>query len=350
MMRASLLLAERLVPSQVTREFRAMGCQMAMTVEGNPSAALFDAGISFLEQVEATLSRFRPASELSRLNARAGQWVRISPLLESVLRVAVRAAAATDGMCTPTMLDALVAAGYDRDFGQVAGGLKPAAQAQDHVPGGDVTALHHAPRHVSARRLRAGRPAPGGRTAWRQIRFSTAGDAVKVPAGVHLDLAGVAKGWSAERVADILAGAGPCLVDAGGDITARGAPTGLPGWAVDVASPLESAPDLATVYLRDVGIATSGTDYRRWRFGESVRHHLIDPRTCKPSTTDVLSATVIAPTALQADIHAKVALLLGIRRGLEHLSAQNLAGLLVHRDGHCFTTRLWSRYANPTIA
>src|SRR4029079_14533378 len=123
-----------------------------------------------------------------------------------------------------------------------------------------------------------------------------------------------------------LAPAGPCLVDAGGDIVARGRPANLDGWPVSVVEPRAPDQDLALLVLRDVALSTSGMDHRRWLFGGRLRHHLIDPRTGAPARTDVLTASVIAGSAADADVHAKVAVLLGARAGLTYLTRRHLAG------------------------
>jgi thiamine biosynthesis lipoprotein len=82
------------------------------------------------------------------------------------------------------------------------------------------------------------------------------------------------------------------------------------------------------------GVATSGRNYRRWQRGGAWKHHIIDPRTGEPAETDVLSATVIAPTVLEAEVAAKVVLILGSREGLAWLGAKpNYAGLVVLEDG-----------------
>jgi thiamine biosynthesis lipoprotein len=342
-------------PEHPIRSFRAMGCEMSLTIATADTAAAeaaFDAGRQQIELVESCLSRFRPESELMRLNAQDRAWTTVSPLLGGVLRVALQAARQSGGICTPTVLDALEAAGYDRDFAQVGGPLATPPRASERPDERTARSGRKALRQVAVRRLRADRPSGAQRVAqtgaWRAIRLDQQIDGstrVRLPRGVRLDLGGVAKGWTADHVAMMLAQVGPCLVDAGGDLAARGAPAGLDGWPVAVADPHQPDADLAVVLLRDAGIATSGVDFRRWSQQGRPRHHLIDPRAGEPSRTDVLTASVIARTTTEADVHAKIALLLGVRGGLAYLARKSLAGLIVRRDGRVLMTPRWSDHA-----
>ena len=177
------------------------------------------------------------------------------------------------------------------------------------------------------------------RYTWRDIACDPLTRTVTLPLGLHLDLGGTAKGWAATRAADMLADLGPCLVDAGGDLAARGAPPGLDGWPIGVAAPDHADPCWSNLMVRDRGVATSGVDYRRWMRGGVEQHHIIDPRTQRPAATDLRTATVIAPDATQADLYALVMMLLGREQGLAYLQAHpNLDGLLVDSEGHQWLT------------
>jgi thiamine biosynthesis lipoprotein len=80
--------------------------------------------------------------------------------------------------------------------------------------------------------------------------------------------------------------------------------------------------------LTDTAIATSSVARRAWRGGDGApRHHLLDPSTGRPAWTGLLAATALAPTALEAETLAKVALLQGSDDALVH------GGLLVRADG-----------------
>ncbi|HEY1012734.1 MAG TPA: FAD:protein FMN transferase [Herpetosiphonaceae bacterium] len=295
-------------------EFRAMGCQILAVID-RPDPALTErllAAEGWFADWERQLSRFRPDSALARLN-RDGSISQAPDALWEVVGLALRLAERSDGLLTPTILPALIAHGYDRPFDQLAGAVAPGA-------GLDATAGH---------------PLVGD---WRAIRLDPATRSIALPAGVALDLGGCAKGWAADQAMRRLAEAGPALVDAGGDVAISGPTAGADGtparWPIAIADPRRPEADLALLMLRGGGVATSGSDYRRWRSEAGWQHHLIDPRTGRPADTDLLSATVIAPDVLQAEAAAKLVFLRGAAAGIAWLDQQpGCAGVAVALDG-----------------
>jgi thiamine biosynthesis lipoprotein len=279
---------------------------------------------------EQHLSRFRDDSELSRLNRSQGQLTTVSPVLWEVVDAAFHAATQTDGLVSPTLLEAMEATGYDRSFELIreapTGSLRSETVAQATMP-----------RVLS----------------WWAITRDPRTHALQLPHGLRLDLGGIAKGWAADRAAEQLGHAGPALVDAGGDIAVSGPLPEDKPWPVGVADPMAPDRDLEILLVRRGGVATSGRDYRRWQHAGRWQHHILDPRTGRPATTDVLSATVVAPTACEAEASAKVALILGSRDGLTWLDARpELAGLLVLEDGRVLRSRRLQAYvpARPSIS
>ncbi len=294
--------------------FRAMGCQMLALVEaGTPEAAeaLNNAPVWF-EIWEQCLSRFRPDSELNRLNARAGEWVTVSATLWGVIETAVQAARGTGGLVTPTVLSAMQAIGYVAPFDQMRSAIVEMTVAA---------------------------PLPTTRPdAWQRIELDADRRAVRLPPDGQIDLGGIAKGWCADQAARRLAVYGPALVDAGGDIAVAPARDQRVEFPIGIAAPVSiaEAPEklIGIVELAEGGVATSGRDYRRWQLGARQMHHLIDPRTGQPAETDVASATAIASTAARAEAVAKAVLLLGSQAGLVWAESQpDCAVLLVREDG-----------------
>lgn len=239
------------------------------------------------------LSRFLPRSELSALNADPRAVVPASPLLRSAVRAGLWAARHSGGLVDPCLLDALEAAGYAASF---EGGAAPAPA---DVP-------------------RAAEPDPERR--WRAIRVDD--HAVVRPPGLRLDLGGSGKGHVADLVAERLR---PAVIDCGGDIRVTGTRE------IAVAHPLRSEP-AAQIAVRGGAIATSSVVARAWTTLDGRgAHHLLDPSTGRPVWTGLLTATALAPTTLEAETLAKVALLRGAADARRVLAAHG--GVLVHAGG-----------------
>lgn len=299
-----------------------MGCAMMAAIESEPDghSDLLNGVPEWFEGWEQALSRFRPDSELCRLNERSGQALKVSPVLWDVLQEALRAARLSEGLVNPCMLNDLENAGYTESF-----------EIIRCRPGDSAAACPAATR-----------------TPWSQIEVNSRSYMVRMPAGIRLDFGGVAKGWAADRALRRLSTHGAALVDAGGDIAAGSPPAGQPGWPVAIANPFFPSAPLGLLCLRNAGVATSGRDYRKWVQNGWARHHILDPRTGLPAETDILTATVVAPSARTAEMAAKTILILGSRLGLNWLSGQHAcAAYLVLEDGTTvqssnFRTYMWS--------
>ena len=313
---------------QYVTAFRAMGCQFQIWLETEADGrSILRQAPAWVEAIEARLSRFRQESELSQLNARSGRWVPVSDLLLEVITKAKQAARMTEGLYNPLVLPALITAGYDRSFEEI----------------GDRT--HTGESHYSAA------SSPISVSDWQDINIDSRQQAVRLPAGAQIDLGGIAKGWTAERLAERLGVYGACLVDAGGDIVARGRPQGQDGWQVAVAEPGDTASNALFVTIRDAAVATSGVDYRRWQQGNRSQHHLIDPRTGQPAVTDIQTATVIHPRAAMAEAYTKALILLGSQGGLAWLNRQwKGAGMIIRDDGAILATTKFQMYVASAVS
>lgn len=303
---------------EVERSFRAMNTDVQAVVvvndDGAPSAEQALAEVEDLfASVESALSRFRPDSELSRLNRAAAdcqgrQLFQTSPLLFDVAHAALEAARETSGLFDPTVLGALVAAGYDRSFELVAD---------------DVS-------FTSTWEIRPG---------WDTVILDSANRTISLPPGLGLDLGGIGKGWTVDLAVDRLREFPAFGIDAGGDLYCRGRQADGTAWTVGVEDPRAPGRDLAVLAVEDRAVATSSVIRRRWQRNGRQQHHLIDPRTGLPAETDVLSATVIAQSVARAEILAKVALILGSTAGLHFLNKYpQTAGILIRKDGRVLRT------------
>jgi thiamine biosynthesis lipoprotein len=295
-------------PEYADLRFPCMGCDMRVLVEdGADPAAAARAARARLEAIDARLSRFRPDSELTRLNADPRATVPASPLLRVAVRAALWAAEASDGLVDPTLLDALERAGYRHSLTGI-------------TRAGLAAGLEEAPTRAPAR-ARA-------KKRWRAIEVDDERGTIARPPGLRIDTGGSTKGLAADATAHSLP-ASRFVVDCGGDLNLN-AGGGEP-YQVVVEHPLTREP-ACTVPVRSGAVATSGPGRRLWREPDgAIRHHLLDPASGEPAWTGLVSATAIAPTALEAETLAKVALLSGPERARELLAERG--GVLIHDNG-----------------
>jgi thiamine biosynthesis lipoprotein len=283
-------------------DLRAMNSDIEL-LSGAPDAARrLRRAKRWVQGFEARFSRFVALSELSRLNASSGRPFVASPMLFELIRLALDLAQRSTGLFDPTVLADLIASGYDRSFD-----LLPPARAT--APG---VARHH--------------------FTWRDVALDPLTRCIVMPEGCGIDLGGIGKGWAVDRLATILGT--PSLVNGGGDVCAAGTPPDDTAWRVGIADPFNAERDLFVLRVVDRGVATSSSLKRRWRAGDAMLHHLIDPRTGHPSNSDAVQVTVVAPTTTEADYLAKVTLLRGAAQGLEALNHEPGAeGVIVRSDG-----------------
>jgi FAD:protein FMN transferase len=232
-------------------------------------------------------SRFEPDSELSRLNADRRPTVNVSPMMRRVVQAAVDAARRSGGLVDPTLGAEIVSSGYGSHF------------SGEGLPLDVALAL--APLRAPA--------APRRGSDWSAIEVSRREGTVTRPPGVELDIGGIAKGVFADELAAMLAGFDAFAVDCCGDLRLGG--RARERRDVHVASPFDES-TLHTFALEAGGVATSGIGKRSWLAADSQPgHHLLDPRTGRPAFTGVVQVTALAPTAGEAEVLSKAALLSG---------------------------------------
>ncbi|MGB7873294.1 MAG: FAD:protein FMN transferase [Anaerolineales bacterium] len=294
-----------------TLPFRAMGCQMLAILEQDCEDApgILARVPDWFEEWEQALSRFRHDSELSRLNRTADQPVPVSQTLWDVFQASLTADQETGGLVTPTVLEAVEMAGYDRPFDELFGSRNYVGLGADVRPL-SIVIYDEQPRTIC------------------------------LPPEIRLDFGGVAKGWTAHQAVQRLKASGPALMNAGGDIAISGPRLNDEPWLIGISNPFEPEQDLVTLHLHGGGVATSGKDRRRWMQGTLLNHHIIDPRTGQPAMTDILTVTVIAPTTMEAEAAAKSVFLMGSGDGLDWLESDSgLAGVLVLDDGQVIASQ-----------
>ena len=290
-------------------EWRAVGttCAAAVTARSQEEHEVSWALAAARDEVaacERELSRFDPASDLSRLNGAGGRWIPVGRRLLEALGLALRAREDTGGRFDPTVLPALAAAGYDRSFELLEG--------------------------------REARPADDWR-AGTAIELDLQNGRARLEPGSAVDLGGMGKGYAAGRALDAMLAAFPALagglVDLGGDIAVSGgSPEGGP-WLVAIADPRRQGETLAVLALESGGVATSGRDARRFGPARSL-HHLIDPETGESALAGPFTVTVVAPDPVAAEVHATTLAIAGPAEAERHVIARpGLSALYVPQLG-----------------
>lgn len=294
------------------RSFPAMGTQVHTIVFGG-DRALSDLAAARIKELENRWTRFRPDSEISRLNQHAGEPVIVSPATFLLIQRCLQAFTLTAGAFDPTMHDEIAAAGYDRSF--------------DHLD------------QRSAKPVAAGtgprfRRSPAGR-----IRLDASLRSVVLPAGCAVDAGGLGKGLAADLVAQELIshGATGVCINIGGDLRLMGRPGDELDWYVDVASPY-GGPPIATLALDTGAVATTSPLRRRWGNETDPQHHLLDPATGQPAQRGLSSVTVVSLEGWRAEALAKAAFLAG-RRALIAIRRAGATGLIVDEYGQAHFAR-----------
>ncbi|MBL8102315.1 MAG: FAD:protein FMN transferase [Anaerolineales bacterium] len=298
--------------------FRAMGCNMLAILEKDfesAPAVLTDVP-DWFEDWEQSFSRFRPTSELSLLNQTFDQPIHVSDAFWEVFQTALWADEFTEGLVTPTVLDAMLEAGYNQPFERMQ-------------------------KYQANSILQTSLEIP----LLSMVIADNTAQTINLPRGVHLDFGGVAKGWCAHQAVERLKEQGPCLVNAGGDIAISGSQNNGDPWLIGISNPFKEEADLEVIHVHRCGIASSGKDRRHWNRNGVFQHHIIHPQTGSPAETDLLRVTVIAPTVMEAEAAAKTVFILGCKNGLEWIEDHSdLAAVLILESGEIIHSQRMQSY------
>lgn len=287
--------------------FPLMGTDAHLVVLGADAGAL-DQARRRLDDLERRWSRFRPESEICRLNRSPGRPVVVSDDTYQVLSAAVEAWAATDGRFDPTIGSTMRQAGYDRP--------------RQHWTGDWRGAVDHQPS-----------PTPAA------ITFDPYPRSVTVPPGISLDLGGIGKGAAADLVAEELLASGVdgCCVSIGGDLRVAGRPPSDRGWRIELDAgpppPDRSPGDALVLGVVDGAVCTSTSLRRTWRGRHGAEHHLRDPATGRSLSSGLSTVSVVAARALQAEVLATLAFASGPVEGGRLIEQIGATGVLVGDDG-----------------
>jgi thiamine biosynthesis lipoprotein len=296
-----------------------MGTRITVEVWTEDAASADKANAAVLKvmrHIDATMSTYKPTSEVSQVNARAADGpMPISRELFDLLLKAQEYSRLTEGAFDITY----ASVGYLYDFRKR---IRPdEAQISAALP-----AVNY--EHVLLD------------AAHQTVQFSQK--------GVRIDLGGIAKGYAVDCGIEALRSLGiaHAYVSAGGDSRMIGDRLGKP-WIVGIRDPLKGeGAVIARVPLVDAAMSTSG-DYERYFDEGGVRyHHIIDPHTGH-SASKVRSATVIAPTATRTDGLSKTAFVLGPDKAMEiYNRIDDVDAIIVRLDG----TVIYSRRMQPAAS
>jgi thiamine biosynthesis lipoprotein len=296
--------------------FRVMGSDAHLIVVGGP-AGLLEGAQARLAELEGRWSRFVDASEVTELTRRAGAWVTVSDDTLLLVRRAVDAWWLTGGAFDPTVLGDVLRAGYDRTFDELRRDPSPARSLL--LPGCDG------------------------------IEFGPS--SVRLAAGTGFDPGGIGKGLAADLVVEALVagGADGVCVNLGGDVRVAGESPDGGGWTIAVAHPW-GGDDLSRLGVADGAVATSSVLRRRWERGGEQRHHLIDPRTGRPSDSPLVQVSVVSGTGWEAEVLAKAVLINGDAHPFDILGGTGAEALAVADDGTVLVTPGLAAFAVDTVA
>jgi thiamine biosynthesis lipoprotein len=265
---------------------------------------------AWFAHVETLCSRFDPKSELSRLSSSPlGVPVSVSPLLFELIEFACAVARASGGAFDPTVGRAMEASGFNRNY--LTGEQKTSDDANAEC-------------------------------SYRDVALDPESQTVTLSKPLVLDLGAVAKGFAIDLAAEELRPFQDFVINAGGDILARGRYSSGTPWRIGIRHPREPQASIETLAVSDMAVCTSG-DYERPRPDGQLGHHLLDPQTGQP-VDGVASVTVVAPSAMLADALSTAAFVLRPERGIALLESQDVEGMIVTTDLRVFETKGLSRY------
>jgi thiamine biosynthesis lipoprotein len=274
-----------------------MGSPSEILVDG--AAELISVGFSRLRELEQTWSRFVADSELNRLVAWNSGWLECGDDLIDALRWCQRMNAETGGLFDPSIRGSLEQLGYDRTFAEIV-------------------------EQASLAGVASTTPSPG------LSGLEISDNRVRISPGLSLDLGGIGKGLAADIVANelIAAGANSAYVSLGGDIHAAGEPVDENGWLVPLIHPV-SGEAIDHHRLFTGALVMSTVAIRRWRRGGQEHHHIIDPRTGRPTDSDVVAVAVADASAARGEALAKAAIIAGSTEGVALLRSANVKAWVV---------------------
>ena len=278
--------AHQAQPVMYKESRRLMWTQFEIVAYGTDKAKLAeaaDAAFDEIDRLDKQMSNYSETSELTYINRNAAEKdVIVEKELFDLLKFSFDASKDSDGTFDITVGPLMKAWGFFKGQGRIP---EPSELKSVMSTVGS--------KHVIADESK------------RTIRFDRD--------GVELDLGGIAKGYAVDKAAQILrqSGVTSAMITSGSSIYAIGAPPNQSGWKIEVTNPLDLPHSATSVELKDDSISTSGCYDKNFTIGGKTYCHIMDPRTGYP-IDGILSATIITPRGVDAEVYSKVLMIMGI--------------------------------------
>jgi thiamine biosynthesis lipoprotein len=282
-----------------------MGTIVTIEVVEDGSDEAIERAFEWFREIERLCNRFDSHSALRQLTAHPGVARPAGEILYAAVEFALAVAEETGGAFDPTVGHQMETRGFNRDYRT---------------------------GHIVDTALR-----PDGPVSYRDVHLDPERRTVTLLRPLVLDLGAVAKGLAIDMAARELDPFENYAIDAGGDLYLAGHNAGGEPWSVGIHHPRRDREVIECLRVSNAAVCTSG-DYERQGSGDEAGHHLMDPRSGK-SADAVVSATVVAPTAMLADALATAAFVLGPDQGIRLLERHGVDGLLVSPTLERFATR-----------
>ena len=292
-------------------DFQVMGTNFFCLVVGGNNE-ICDAVYQFANELETKWSRYIPTSELMQINNNPESMIQVSDATLRLVNEMKNGFEVTQGIFSGNILGELIDLGF----------------ANSRINPENVTNWQARAKSVAD---------------LSDVEIDLQNKSVSVPSGVALDSGGIGKGLAADLMSDyaMQLGAMGIAVFAGGDVAVKGMAPDAAGWKVNISDPGDVDKFIDTISLSRGGLSTSSP--MGWRIKDA--HHIIDPRTHKSSDSDVLQATIIAQNASQAEVLAKMCVILGSHEGISRIDSLGVAALVIDNTYQVHTSQHWETYS-----
>lgn len=280
-----------------------------MTIESMDSEPLREA-VAICEKLELLLSRFRPGSDIWRINHAEGKNVDVDAWTEDIVRRSIDISERTKGV-------------FDISVGAVSSKWE-FGSGEGRIPAED--AIRKELKNVNYRNIQVG------------------DGQIRIPKDMKLDLGGIAKGYAADLIAGMMirSDVSSGILNLGGNIGIMGRRADGTPWNVGIVDPTDEAAALGVVNASDQFLSISGIYERYIRTDQAYYHHILDVETGMPVKNDLLCVAVLSDHGTEGDAIATACMCMGFERAIKFLDEYRKAEVLFAFRDH---TLYW--YGDP---